>query len=134
MTAAAVGLLLVLTGLIAWNRAATVYYTDFGKLPPQRRNMIHWLLTAPEARQRALAVHALRAKSVLHRGVLRALRREFVGDCLDESRAVENALRAPAARPDDGDVGPGLVERDEHVAAEAGVSVRHTSTAYGQRG
>jgi transcriptional regulator with XRE-family HTH domain len=38
--------------LIAWNPAATVYYTDFGKLPPQRRNMVHWLLVAPEARER----------------------------------------------------------------------------------
>jgi transcriptional regulator with XRE-family HTH domain len=38
--------------LSAWNQAATVYYSDFGKLPPQHRNMIHWLLTAPEARQR----------------------------------------------------------------------------------
>jgi transcriptional regulator with XRE-family HTH domain len=38
--------------LIAWNPAAKVCYTDFGKLPPQRRNMIHWLLVAPEARER----------------------------------------------------------------------------------
>jgi transcriptional regulator with XRE-family HTH domain len=38
--------------LIAWNAAATVYYTDFAKLPPEHRNMIRWLLTAPEARER----------------------------------------------------------------------------------
>lgn len=38
--------------LIAWNRAATSYYTDFGKLSPRPPNMMHWLLTAPEARQR----------------------------------------------------------------------------------
>jgi transcriptional regulator with XRE-family HTH domain len=38
--------------LIAWNRAATSYYADFGKLPPQRRNMMRWLLLAPEARER----------------------------------------------------------------------------------
>jgi transcriptional regulator with XRE-family HTH domain len=38
--------------LIAWNQAATVYYTDFGKLPTQHRNMIRWLLAAPEARER----------------------------------------------------------------------------------
>jgi transcriptional regulator with XRE-family HTH domain len=38
--------------LIAWNQAATSYYTDFGRLPEGRRNMIHWLLTAPQAKQR----------------------------------------------------------------------------------
>jgi transcriptional regulator with XRE-family HTH domain len=38
--------------LIAWNQAATSYYTDFGRLPEGRRNMIHWLLTAPEAKER----------------------------------------------------------------------------------
>jgi transcriptional regulator with XRE-family HTH domain len=38
--------------LLAWNRAATVYYTDFALLPPDRRNMIRWLLTSPEAKQR----------------------------------------------------------------------------------
>jgi transcriptional regulator with XRE-family HTH domain len=38
--------------LIAWNRAATAYYTDFGQLPAGRRNMVRWLLLAPEARQR----------------------------------------------------------------------------------
>jgi transcriptional regulator with XRE-family HTH domain len=38
--------------LIAWNRAATAYYTDFGRLPEGQRNMIRWLLEAPEARER----------------------------------------------------------------------------------
>lgn len=38
--------------LIAWNRAATAYYTDFAALPERDRNMLRWLLRAPEARQR----------------------------------------------------------------------------------
>jgi transcriptional regulator with XRE-family HTH domain len=38
--------------LIAWNQAATSYYTDFGRLPEGQRNMIRWLLVAPEARER----------------------------------------------------------------------------------
>ncbi len=38
--------------VIAWNRAAATYYTDWGRLPEGRRNMIRWLLTAPEAKQR----------------------------------------------------------------------------------
>jgi transcriptional regulator with XRE-family HTH domain len=42
------------TDLIAWNRATASYYTDFGQLPAQRRNMLRWLLDAPEARQRLL--------------------------------------------------------------------------------
>jgi transcriptional regulator with XRE-family HTH domain len=41
--------------LIAWNRAATSYYTDFERLPEgQRNNMIRWLLEAPEARERLI--------------------------------------------------------------------------------
>lgn len=38
--------------LVAWNRAATAYYTDFGRLPANRRNMLRWLLESPEARER----------------------------------------------------------------------------------
>jgi hypothetical protein len=38
--------------LIAWNHAAKAYYTDFGKLPGDRPNMIRWLLLAPEAKER----------------------------------------------------------------------------------
>jgi hypothetical protein len=40
--------------LIAWNRAATTYYADFAQLPPDRRNMMWWLLVAPEARERIM--------------------------------------------------------------------------------
>jgi transcriptional regulator with XRE-family HTH domain len=38
--------------LIAWNHATTLYYTDFGRLPADRRNMMRWLLEAGEARER----------------------------------------------------------------------------------
>lgn len=38
--------------LVAWNPAATTYYTDFGRLPDDRRNMLRWLLASPEARER----------------------------------------------------------------------------------
>lgn len=38
--------------LLAWNQAATTYYTDFARLPEDRPNILRWLLTAPEARQR----------------------------------------------------------------------------------
>ncbi|MEU6411711.1 helix-turn-helix transcriptional regulator [Microbispora sp. NPDC046933] len=38
--------------VVAWNRAATEWYTDFGRLPDSRRNMLWWLLTDPEARRR----------------------------------------------------------------------------------
>ena len=40
--------------VIAWNAAAVELYTDFGRLPVGRRNMLWWMLTAPEARQRIL--------------------------------------------------------------------------------
>ena len=38
--------------LIAWNQAAATYYADFGQLSADRRNMMRWLLDAPEARER----------------------------------------------------------------------------------
>jgi transcriptional regulator with XRE-family HTH domain len=38
--------------LIAWNPAVEGYYTDFGRLPPRRRNMLRWLLESPEAKRR----------------------------------------------------------------------------------
>jgi hypothetical protein len=38
--------------LIAWNRAATTYYTDFGAMSDGHRNMMRWLLEAPEAKER----------------------------------------------------------------------------------
>ncbi len=38
--------------VVAWNVAATKWYTDFGALPEPRRNMLLWMLTAPEARER----------------------------------------------------------------------------------
>ena len=38
----------------AWNPAAAEWYTDFGRLPAGRRNMLWWLLTAPEARERVV--------------------------------------------------------------------------------
>lgn len=40
--------------VIAWNASAAELYTDFGCLPVARRNMLWWMLTAPEARQRVL--------------------------------------------------------------------------------
>jgi transcriptional regulator with XRE-family HTH domain len=38
--------------LIAWNPAAITYYTDFGRLPAERRNMMRWLLESEEAKER----------------------------------------------------------------------------------
>ncbi|HEV2780640.1 MAG TPA: helix-turn-helix transcriptional regulator [Actinophytocola sp.] len=42
----------VLADIIAWNKATTSYYADFGGIPPERRNMVRWMLEAPEAKQR----------------------------------------------------------------------------------
>jgi transcriptional regulator with XRE-family HTH domain len=38
--------------VVAWNDAASQWYTDFGQLPEHRRNMLWWMLTAKQARQR----------------------------------------------------------------------------------
>ncbi|MEV1198740.1 helix-turn-helix transcriptional regulator [Microbispora rosea] len=38
--------------VVAWNRAAADWYTDFGALPRPRRNILWWMLTEPEARKR----------------------------------------------------------------------------------
>jgi transcriptional regulator with XRE-family HTH domain len=38
--------------VIAWNDAATTYYADFAGLPPERRNMMWWLIATAEAKER----------------------------------------------------------------------------------
>lgn len=38
--------------LLSWNRAATEWLGDFGKVPEDRRNVLVWMLTADEARER----------------------------------------------------------------------------------
>jgi transcriptional regulator with XRE-family HTH domain len=38
--------------IIACNAATAEYYTDFESRPPDQRNMMRWLLTDPEAKQR----------------------------------------------------------------------------------
>ncbi len=38
--------------MIAWNAAAREWYTDFAKLEEGRRNMVWWLVTSPDARER----------------------------------------------------------------------------------
>ena len=62
--------------LLAWNPAVADYYTDFGALPAGRRNMLRWMLEAPEARERLAdweedtraVVARLRAISANHDG------------------------------------------------------------------
>ncbi|MEV7803289.1 helix-turn-helix transcriptional regulator [Microbispora sp. NPDC088329] len=43
--------------VVAWNRAAARWYTDFGRLPDARRNILWWLLTDPEAKRRLPGWH-----------------------------------------------------------------------------
>jgi transcriptional regulator with XRE-family HTH domain len=38
--------------VIAWNPAAATYYTDFGRLPEGKCNILRWLLESPQAKQR----------------------------------------------------------------------------------
>jgi transcriptional regulator with XRE-family HTH domain len=38
--------------LVAWNREATEWFTDFGLLPERDRNMVLWMLADPLARER----------------------------------------------------------------------------------
>jgi len=38
--------------VLAWNAPAATWYTDFARLPPDRRNLLRWALSAPEAKQR----------------------------------------------------------------------------------
>jgi transcriptional regulator with XRE-family HTH domain len=40
--------------VLAWNTATSRWYTDFGAVPEDHRNMLRWLLTAPEARERVV--------------------------------------------------------------------------------
>jgi transcriptional regulator with XRE-family HTH domain len=36
--------------VVAWNRAATVMFTDYGALPPERRNILHFVFLDPKGR------------------------------------------------------------------------------------
>ena len=36
--------------VVAWNRAATVMFTDYGALPPERRNILHFIFLDPKGR------------------------------------------------------------------------------------
>ncbi len=36
--------------VLAWNNAATALLVDFGRLAPENRNILHWMLTDPAAR------------------------------------------------------------------------------------
>ncbi len=38
--------------VLSWNHAVTGWYTDFGRLPQDRRNLLAWLFTDPEAQER----------------------------------------------------------------------------------
>ena len=38
--------------ILAWNRAATVVLTDYGDLPPERRNLLRLIFCEPHVRQR----------------------------------------------------------------------------------
>ncbi|HZB32423.1 MAG TPA: helix-turn-helix transcriptional regulator [Streptosporangiaceae bacterium] len=40
--------------VICWNQAATEWYDDWGRLAPEERNMLRWLLTSPKARERVV--------------------------------------------------------------------------------
>jgi hypothetical protein len=41
-----------LCDVLAWNEAATSWYTDFGALHEDQRNMLWWMLNDPVARER----------------------------------------------------------------------------------
>ena len=63
--------------LLAWNPAVAGYYTDFGALPADRRNMLRWMLEAPQARER-LADWEDDTRAVVAR--LRAMSADYDGD------------------------------------------------------
>lgn len=38
--------------IVAWNAAVTTWFTDFGAMAPDRRNVLRWMVTDPVARER----------------------------------------------------------------------------------
>jgi len=38
--------------IVAWNAAVATWFTDFGAMPAERRNMLRWMVTDPVARER----------------------------------------------------------------------------------
>jgi transcriptional regulator with XRE-family HTH domain len=52
--------------VLGWNRAAALLFTDFGAMPPERRNLVWWVFTDPRARE-ALSDWEHEARAVLAR-------------------------------------------------------------------
>ena len=78
--------------LIAWNRSTTEWYEDWGKYPPDERNLIHWLLISPRARE-ALVDWENTTKDVLARWRSEIAR--YPNDKLIENRISRLAALSP---------------------------------------
>ncbi|MCP2342480.1 helix-turn-helix transcriptional regulator [Actinomadura rupiterrae] len=82
--------------VLASNRAARALWTDWTALPPEERNMVWWMFTAPSARE-VLVEWEREAAALL--GRFRASAARFPGDpgfgeLLDRLRAVSPEVRA----------------------------------------
>lgn len=73
--------------LVAWNQASVDWYGDFGTLAPTRRNMLCWMLTQPEARDRIVDWEA-DTRDVLARFRLAAASRPWDGRFSELSAAL----------------------------------------------
>jgi transcriptional regulator with XRE-family HTH domain len=38
--------------ILTWNRSCTIFYADFAELPAEHRNIMRWMFTSPQARER----------------------------------------------------------------------------------
>jgi transcriptional regulator with XRE-family HTH domain len=80
--------------ILAWNQAAQQWYTDFGRLPEGRRNLLWWVFTSEEA-QRRFVHWEVEAQDLLGRVRSSLARVETYGLAADDS-SVQELLRLDA--------------------------------------
>jgi transcriptional regulator with XRE-family HTH domain len=78
--------------LIVWNPAATEWYDDWTKLPPENRNFLHWLFMSPRARQSIVGWVDF-ARDITARWRLEIAR--WPGDKIIEQRIRDLSLESP---------------------------------------
>ncbi|MFI9201178.1 helix-turn-helix transcriptional regulator [Streptomyces sp. NPDC053048] len=81
--------------ILGWNEAAVEWYTDFGRIPESRRNLLWWLFTSPEATER---LPDWRRDARDQVGRLRAVAagfpgRSFVSETVDALQQVSDEFR-----------------------------------------
>ena len=115
--------------VVAWNRAATVMFTDYGALPPDQRNILRLIFLDPRAREMQydwegvarFVVSAFRVDAV------RSGAMEQVGELVDELCRLSPEFRAMWSDNDIRSQGEGIKQLRHPVLGE--IAFEHSAFA-----